>query len=53
MPEDSVRPATLTLAILIRLKGYVDNFKGKLFIIIKIKYSLSKFKGKPFLERCN
>ena len=35
MPEDSVRPETQTLVILIRRKGFVGSFENLRFLLAK------------------
>jgi len=36
VPEDSVRPETQTLVILIRRKGFVGSFENLKFLLAKI-----------------
>jgi len=36
VPEDSVRPETQTLVILIRRKGFVGSFENLIFLLAKI-----------------
>jgi hypothetical protein len=43
VPEDSVRPETQTLVVLIRRKGFVGSFKSFIFIIALSPY-LNYFK---------
>jgi hypothetical protein len=51
VPEDSVRPETQTLVILIRRKGFVGSFKYLNYLLAKILKIKKKKKKKKTKEK--